>query len=82
MNARRTAGEQFAALRGGVLDADGAHGFVVVPDRSSRARSASGMRAPHIAVKRSICARLVIGMMPGMIGTRMPRARARSTNAK
>ena len=37
------------------------------------------MCAPQVAVKRLICERLVIGMMPGMIGTRMPAARARRT---
>jgi hypothetical protein len=31
---------------------------------------------------RSICATLVIGMMPGRIGTVMPARRARSMNAK
>ena len=33
-------------------------------------------------VKRLICSKFVIGMMPGMIGTSMPLARARSTNVE
>ena len=45
----------------------------------SRLWRSPGIRAPHILVKRSICATLVIGMMPGTMGTVIPAARARST---
>jgi hypothetical protein len=43
-------------------------------------RSAGGIVAPHIFVKRSIWATFVTGMMPGRIGARIPDARARRTN--
>src|SRR5581483_3778689 len=50
--------------------------------RSRRSRKAGGMRDPHIAAIRSICATFVMGMIPGTMGTSMPVPRARSTNAK
>ena len=40
------------------------------------------MRAPHSVVMRRIEAVLTTGMMPGTIGTVIPAARARATNAK
>ena len=40
------------------------------------------MQAPHKSVKRLIWPTSVIGMMPGMIGTSIPTARASSTNRK
>ena len=46
------------------------------------AASLAGTCAPHIAVKRCTCSTLVIGMMPGMIGTSIPAARARPTKSK
>ena len=49
---------------------------------SSCSCSAGGIVAPHMLVKRLICSKFVIGMMPGMIGTSMPLARARSTKRK
>jgi hypothetical protein len=33
-------------------------------------------------VKRLICSKLLIGMMPAMIGTVIPLARARATKSK
>ena len=40
------------------------------------------MRAAHSAAMRRMLAALMIGMIPGTIGTRIPAARARATNAK
>jgi hypothetical protein len=40
------------------------------------------MRAPDSLVMRSTEARLVMGMMPGTMGTVMPAARARATKSK
>jgi hypothetical protein len=41
-----------------------------------------GIEAPHNVVNRLICSKLVIGMMPAMIGTSTPYSRARSRNVK
>ena len=40
------------------------------------------MTAPQSFVKRSIWSTLVIGMIPGTIGTMIPASRARWTNVK
>ena len=52
------------------------------PVVSSRESSASGIRAPHIAVKRLLCARLVIGMMPATMGLRDARLSGSVDDAK
>ena len=48
---------------------------------SSRSNS-GGIVAPHISVMRLIWLKFVTGMIPGMIGTVMPAARASSTKLK
>ncbi len=48
----------------------------------SFARSSPGILAPESEVMRRMLAAFRMGMIPGMIGTAMPRARARSTNRK
>ena len=42
----------------------------------------AGIDAPQRWVKRLICSAFVIGIIPGMIGTSMPAARASSTKSK
>ena len=84
MDAGRAALEQVGALKRRVGDAELRDGLVVASAcrASSCSFRAGGMVAPHIVVKRLICSKFVIGMMPAMIGTSMPRSRALSTKRK
>ena len=82
MNARRAALQQLDALRGRVRDAKLHDRLRVVRLRSSWAARRKGRDAPHSIVNRSTCDAFVIGMMPGMMGTLIPMARALSTNSK
>lgn len=52
------------------------------PKLSSRLAIQRGISAPHISEKRISCDELVIGMMPGTMGTSTPSLRASSTNWK
>ncbi len=78
----RAARQQIGALERRVGDAELCDRFRVVGAPSSSRSSSAGIVAPHISVKRLIWPKLVIGMMPGMIGTSMPAARAPSTKSK
>ena len=68
MQARRTAIEQLAALRRGVLDAVLADCLGVVAQFVQPRRNASGILAPHMALNFLICPALATGMIPGNSG--------------
>ena len=70
----------------GAVNNDGSRTYHSCAPSSLRTRivaiSLAGTCAPHIAVKRCTCSTLVMGMMPGMIGTSIPAARALPTKSK
>ena len=82
VDAGRAVGEQVGALQRRVGDAELGRASGSSARASSSRRSPSGIVEPHIAVIRLIWATFVIGMMPGMIGTSIPIARARRTKSK
>ena len=83
MDAGRAGGEQLRALQRRVGDAEVEHRLGVVLARVQLApQRRRGIAEPHISAIRSTCPTCVIGMMPGMIGTLMPAARARATKSK
>ena len=83
MDAGRAGGEQLGALQRRVGDAEVEHRLgVLAARRAARGASAGGIEAPHIAAIRSTWPTWVIGMIPGMIGTVIPAARARSRKSK
>ena len=83
VDARRAARQQLGALQRGVGDAELEHRVGAMrPATRAAASSASGMHAPHMLGEALDLPTSVIGMIPGMIGTSIPTARASSTNRK
>ena len=84
VDARARRREQLGALERRVGDAELGDRLVVASARArARARRPSGMSgAAQLGDPLDLRRGSVIGMMPGMIGTSMPIARARSTKSK
>ena len=82
MNAGSAFLQKFLALFRGVLDPVILDGFRILFHGFKVEITESEIRAPHIFVNRTIWLKFVIGMIPGMMGTRTPLSRIFFTKIK
>ena len=66
-------------LLGGNVGGDQLAGVRIVLEPGEAGRQPAGIDVPHLAAKLLVCSKFCTGMIPGTIGTSMPRARTRST---